>query len=501
MLVTYTILTIMTFSLIQTGEARIITVDDDSNNGDYQNIQRAIDNATGGDTIRVWEGTYYENLVVNKTVSLIGNESGVTIIDGGGKGIVVRITAEWCNVSGFNITGSGGTTWPAEVEDAGIKIESDYVSIFKNNCSFNNRSGIILYQSSYHMILNNTINSNHYYGIKLVASHYNLLADNVFNKNRRDGIHSRESNHNNFTNNTISANREGVCVVGPSEGNHFHYNSIAMNEKRGIEVGIEKDGSNDKYLINATYNYWGSNSGPYHRTKNPDGTGDNITDYVDFKPWLNENKTVNQSSNELQENNDEFTPIPPWAAAVGIVVVGSVGLLGLAYFREDLKIAFFSILSSPLYTKLEKDKILFQTNRHDIYRYLSNNPGVNYSRIKKELNLGTGTLVYHLNVLEKEGFIHSKKGDSRKIFFLKDFSGGFNRIEKLPISLLQKRIIDYLKNHGSASMRDIENALSLKQPSVSYNLRRLMDRGLVTRSGGKRNALYNTSINFSLENH
>lgn len=43
-----------------------------------------IDNATEGDTIRVYEGTYYENVVVNKTVSLVGNGSEETTIEGGG---------------------------------------------------------------------------------------------------------------------------------------------------------------------------------------------------------------------------------------------------------------------------------------------------------------------------------------------------------------------------------------------------------------------------------
>ena len=39
-------------------------------------------------------------------------------------------------------------------------------------------------------------------------------------------------------------------------------------------------------------------------------------------------------------------------------------------------------------------------------------------------------------------------------------------------------------------MRDIENALSLKQQSVSYNIRRLVERKQVTSPGKKRNALY-----------
>ena len=44
---------------------------DISGGGDFTSIQEAIDNASSGDTIYVWEGEYFENIVVNKSISLI----------------------------------------------------------------------------------------------------------------------------------------------------------------------------------------------------------------------------------------------------------------------------------------------------------------------------------------------------------------------------------------------------------------------------------------------
>ncbi|MDH7564479.1 MAG: PKD domain-containing protein [Candidatus Bathyarchaeota archaeon] len=38
--------------------------------------------------------------------------------------------------------------------------------------------------------------------------------------------------------------------------------------------------------MNATYNWWGDSTGPYHPTKNPTGLGNQASDYVLFKPWL-----------------------------------------------------------------------------------------------------------------------------------------------------------------------------------------------------------------------
>lgn len=48
----------------------------------YFSIQEAINNADHGDTIFVSSGTCYENVVVNKTVSLIGEDVSSTIING-----------------------------------------------------------------------------------------------------------------------------------------------------------------------------------------------------------------------------------------------------------------------------------------------------------------------------------------------------------------------------------------------------------------------------------
>ncbi|MCK4613171.1 MAG: right-handed parallel beta-helix repeat-containing protein, partial [Thermoplasmata archaeon] len=102
----------------------------------FNKIQDAIDAAEEGGTIYVWKGVYYENVVVNKTVNLVGNGSADTKIYGGGNGDVVVITADKVIISGFRVTNSG--TIPG---DAGIKVTSNNNTISSNNCSYN-RNGI-----------------------------------------------------------------------------------------------------------------------------------------------------------------------------------------------------------------------------------------------------------------------------------------------------------------------------------------------------------------------
>jgi len=105
------------------GEDTIIV--DISGNGDYTSIQDGIDNASSGDTIKVWAGTYYENVVVNKSIAIEGNGSAYTFVNGSMNGVIIEITFDYVNLSGFNLS-SG--------KNFGIYLNS------VNNCSIDNNT-------------------------------------------------------------------------------------------------------------------------------------------------------------------------------------------------------------------------------------------------------------------------------------------------------------------------------------------------------------------------
>ena len=59
----------------------------------YQYIQDAVEITMNGDRVFVFNGTYYENVVVHKSINLIGEDKNTVIIDGGGNGDVVQFRA------------------------------------------------------------------------------------------------------------------------------------------------------------------------------------------------------------------------------------------------------------------------------------------------------------------------------------------------------------------------------------------------------------------------
>jgi hypothetical protein len=71
----------------------------------YTTIGDAIDAAAARDTVTVCPGTWTENLVVTRSLNLVGYGSSTSIIDGGGVGPVVSVSAGALNVSDLGITG------------------------------------------------------------------------------------------------------------------------------------------------------------------------------------------------------------------------------------------------------------------------------------------------------------------------------------------------------------------------------------------------------------
>ena len=95
------------FGVTGIGRASKTIIVDCNGGGSYTTIPEAVNAASAGDTVRVWAGTYFENVIIKKSINFIGNHSSSTIIDGGGKKDVVYIAADNVNVTGFTFIGCG----------------------------------------------------------------------------------------------------------------------------------------------------------------------------------------------------------------------------------------------------------------------------------------------------------------------------------------------------------------------------------------------------------
>jgi hypothetical protein len=58
---------------------------------------------------------------------------------------------------------------------------------------------------------------------------------------------------------------------------------LGCNDIYNNGVGLRNE--TPSTVVNAQNQWWGSASGPYHELLNPNGTGNSVTDGVNFSPW------------------------------------------------------------------------------------------------------------------------------------------------------------------------------------------------------------------------
>ncbi|MCJ7422691.1 ABC transporter substrate-binding protein [Candidatus Bathyarchaeota archaeon] len=163
---------------------------DDDGPADFSKIQDAINAANPGDTIHVKTGVYYENILLTKTLSLIGEDREDTIIDAEHIGTVVLISgADYVTISGFTIRNSGVEYY------AGIYLSQlNYCSIIRNDIT-DNLVGVLLYGSSNNKIAENNLRANSGNGISLTSSSNNtIIHNNIINNTNQVYIYQSIDN-------------------------------------------------------------------------------------------------------------------------------------------------------------------------------------------------------------------------------------------------------------------------------------------------------------------
>jgi len=240
---------------------RTIYVDDDNVAGPwngteehpYQNITSGLEHALDNDTVFVQNGTYYEHVVVDKSISLIGDRSSTTIIDGEGTGSVIYAISDDVTIMGFTVQNSGrlingtvpdagiSTSHASNLNISGNLLMDNYVSIFvrpssyawfTNNVITHSHIGIdINNQSTHNFISGNSLKENN------VSIHIYYADSNVFFQNNLTdspvGVIVRYSCDNAFSENDIRSGLNGMILNGAD------FNNISKNTMSDLEYGIQ----------------------------------------------------------------------------------------------------------------------------------------------------------------------------------------------------------------------------------------------------------------------
>jgi len=305
--------------------------------GNYTKIQDAVDNATDGDTVFVYTGTYFESILLWKSISLVGENRQYTIIFPrdveSNENSTIYISADNCSINGFTINNN-----IFQIDVIGISLFSSGNMIFDNsilrfkygiyllddnfekiytrnkilsnevsNCTFgiylrgtalnntikknyliDNMEGINLYYCVNNTITNNYVFSNTVYGIYInINSDGNIISRNICSENRY-GIRFKGVNYNEIFLNRVERNVMGFYSCCGSAYNYLYLNTAIDNEMQA------SDGYYNFWDNGVFGNYWSDYNGT---DSDGDGIGDtpylipmgdNIDNYPLMEPFDND---------------------------------------------------------------------------------------------------------------------------------------------------------------------------------------------------------------------
>ena len=245
------------FALVRAANSKQVVVPDN-----YPTIQTAIDHASAGDTVYVKAGVYYEMLVINKTLTLAGEDRASTVINANqsewSDRDIIDVYANNVTITGFTVENAFGTPEPVS-SPSGIVLKST------SNCNVSNNiiayvfhgGGIVLDGSSNCTIEGNYIkNSSSGISIagnnnELIIDGSNLIADNIVVGSFGSGI----SMGSNTVNNKIMDNYFGNCSgsglsMESCSNNTFVGNTFAYNQFAGIHIDPTPTTTNNTFYHN-----------------------------------------------------------------------------------------------------------------------------------------------------------------------------------------------------------------------------------------------------------
>lgn len=221
----------------------------------YPALQDAINSSQAGDTLFVAAGLYRENIVLNKSLNLIGENRETTVIDANYSRNVMLVLADNVSISRFTIQGSdcmcsglyGGVNIGVNTQN--INITGNVIT--KNGDPSAPRRGIGVYaDSAYNLTIANNVFTENEVGIYVKNTSHNLITANMISNNLDSGIHLELSDGNNIAQNTLSNNTYGIRLI-ITEDNLIVHNNFVNNSNQTFTLQSESFWDNG-----VEGNYW-----------------------------------------------------------------------------------------------------------------------------------------------------------------------------------------------------------------------------------------------------
>lgn len=118
--------------------------------------------------------------------------------------------------------------------------------------------------------------------------------------------------------------------------------------------------------------------------------------------------------------------------------------------------------------------------RKTLFEHVQSSPGIHFSQLKRDLDMETGLLQYHLRELERYGVLESEERQGKRRVFVASELGDE---ERAILSMLRyettRSILLFLLREGTARNGDIAETVGVAPSTVTWHVSNLIDEGIV----------------------
>ena len=159
-------------------------------------------------------------------------------------------------------------------------------------------------------------------------------------------------------------------------------------------------------------------------------------------------------------------PLPDVEQVAATTAVG--GLLALVGFA--------------LYSRLSRGQLLDHERRDEVFQLVRAEPGISLTDIAQRTGLGWGTAVYHLDRLERGGFLMSERNGGRRCYFP---VGRVPKDARPSLGALQqettRNVASFVVERPGATQTELADALGMTPSAASKQVSKLESIGLLRR--------------------
>lgn len=173
---------------------------------------------------------------------------------------------------------------------------------------------------------------------------------------------------------------------------------------------------------------------------------------------------------------------PPrgWSAPLA-ATGGILALLLVAYLYPVLKYyGGQGLLLIPGYAKLRREELLNNRIREEVHNLIRNDPGISPPELQRAVQAGFSTVVYHLDILQRNGLVNSLIDGRHKRFFPADAIDWSKRGQISALRNAKSRALyDLILTEPGVFRDELARRIGLTAPGAIWHLERLEAAGLI----------------------